>query len=95
MTTITRELINPNFYHVTENVDYKTLCKKINKFKHLFLSKGATKEDNIGTGNTNCRYRYYCMLFCILGTWYISFLTKQSKEHSGELTLHGLTCTYE
>ena len=50
MTTITRELINPNFYHVTENVDYKTLCKKINKFKHLFLSKGATKEDNIGTG---------------------------------------------
>ena len=47
---ISRKLINPNFYHVTENVDYKTLCKKINKFKHLFLSKGATKEDNISVG---------------------------------------------
>ena len=57
MTTITREIINPNFYHVTENMDYATLCKRINKFKHLFLSKGLKKGDNIGigtlTGNTN------------------------------------------
>ena len=57
MTTITRELINPNFYHVTEDMDYATLCKRINKFKHLFLSKGLQKGDNVSvgtlTGNTN------------------------------------------
>lgn len=57
MTTITREIINPNFYHVTEDMDYATLCKRINKFKHLFLSKGLKKGDNISigtlTGNTN------------------------------------------
>ena len=34
MTTITRELINLDFYHVTEGMDYTTLCKRINKFKH-------------------------------------------------------------
>ena len=27
-----------------------SFVRRINKFKHLFLSKGATKEDNIGTG---------------------------------------------
>ena len=57
MTTITRELINPNFYHVTEDMDYATLCKRINKFKHLYLSKGMKKGDNVSvgtlTGNTN------------------------------------------
>ena len=57
MTIITREIINPNFYHVTENMDYTTLCKRINKFKHLFLSKGLQKGDNVSigtlTGNTN------------------------------------------
>ena len=47
MTTITREIINPNFYHVTEDMDYATLCKRINKFKHLFLSKNLKKGDNL------------------------------------------------
>ena len=45
MTTITREIINPNFYHVTEGMDYETLCKRINKFKHLFLSKDIKKGE--------------------------------------------------
>ena len=60
MTTITRELINLDFYHVTEGMDYTTLCKRINKFKHLFLSKGMQKGDNVSigtlTGNTNFCY---------------------------------------
>ena len=87
MTTITRELINPNFYHVTENVDYKTLCKKIHKFKHLFLSKGATKEDNIGTGTLTADTDTMHVILQ-LGTWYDSFLTNDevlAKEHSKEL----------
>tara|TARA_B100000282_G_scaffold164864_1_gene119314 strand:- start:25 stop:1002 length:978 start_codon:yes stop_codon:yes gene_type:complete len=88
MTTITRELINPNFYHVTENVDYKTLCKKINKFKHLFLSKGATKEDNIGTGTLTADTD---TIACYFAAWELGmtlFLTNDevlAKEHSKEL----------
>ena len=78
MTTITRELINPNFYHVTENMDYATLCKRINKFKHLFLSKGLKKGDNISvgtlTGNTNMIAGHFAVWELGLKTFY----TKQS-----------------
>ena len=77
MTTITRELINPNFYHVTEDMDYATLCKRINKFKHLFLSKDMKKGDNVAvstlTGNTNMIAGHFG-----LGTWTNTFYTKQS-----------------
>ena len=88
MTTITRELINPNFYHVTENVDYKTLCKKINKFKHLFLSKGATKKDNIGVGTLTADTD---TIACYFAAWELGislFLANDgtlAKETSGEL----------
>ena len=39
MNIITRELINKNFYHVTDNMDYTTLCKRINKFKEVLKIK--------------------------------------------------------
>ena len=72
MTTITRDLINPNFYNVTEDMDYATLCKRINKFKHLYISKGLKKGDNISIGtltaNTN-------MIACHFAAWELGIKT--------------------
>ena len=65
MNIITRELINKNFYHVTDDMDYTTLCKRINKFKNLFISNGVEKWDTL----TIATLTVPADLFCGVGTW--------------------------